>query len=151
MDVIRAVRNLRAEMNVAVGKRAHLMVRPKEGWAHAMAGAAEYLSRMAWVSEMRLLAAEEAAEGKVVSAVSEAAELFIPLGDLVDIDKEIARLTKERDSVERDIQRGEGKLNNQGFIAKAPAQLVEQERAKLEVARDKLVKLNARIADLENM
>ena len=151
MDVIRAVRNLRAEMNVAVGKRAHLMVRPKEGWAHAMAGAAEYLSRMAWVSEMRLLAADEAAQGKVVSAVSEAAELFIPLGDLVDIDKEIARLTKERDSVERDIQRGEGKLNNQGFIAKAPAQLVEQERAKLEVARDKLVKLNARIADLENM
>ena len=151
MDVIRAVRNLRAEMNVAVGKRAHLMVRPKEGWTHAMAGAAEYLSRMAWVSEMRLLAADEAAQGKVVSAVSEAAELFIPLGDLVDIDKEIARLTKERDSVEREIQRGEGKLNNQGFIAKAPAQLVEQERAKLEVARDKLVKLNARIADLENM
>ena len=151
MDVIRAVRNLRAEMNVAVGKRAKLAVRPKNGWEHAMAGAAEYLGRMAWVSEMQLLAADEAAQGKVVSAVSEAAELFIPLGELVDLDKEIARLTKERDSVERDIQRAEGKLNNQGFIAKAPAALVEQEKAKLEIAKDKLEKLNARIADLQNM
>ena len=151
MDVIRAVRNLRAEMNVAVGKRAHLMVRPKEGWAHAMAGAEEYLKRMAWVSEMRLLGENEAAEGKTVSAVSEAAELFIPLGDLVDIDKEIARLTKERDSVARDIQRAEGKLGNQGFLAKAPAQLVEQEKEKLAVNRDKLAKLDARIDDLKNM
>jgi len=151
MDVIRAVRNLRAEMNVAVGKRAHLMVRPKAGWEHAMEGAEEYLKRLAWVSEMALLGADQAAEGKTVSAVSEAAELFIPLGDLVDIDKEIARLTKERDSVERDIQRAEGKLNNQGFLAKAPAQLVEQEKAKLEVSKDKLAKLNARIADLQNM
>ena len=116
-----------------------------------MQGAEEYLGRMAWVSEMQLLAADEAAQGKVVSAVSEAAELFIPLGDLVDIDKEIARLTKERDSIERDIQRAEGKLNNQGFLAKAPAQLVEQEKAKLEVSKDKLVKLNARIADLKAM
>jgi len=151
MDVIRAVRNLRAEMNVAVGKRAHLMVRPKSGWEHAMEGAEEYLKRLAWVSEMTLLGENQAAEGKVVSAVSEAAELFIPLGDLVDLDKEIARLTKERDSVERDIQRAEGKLSNQGFIAKAPAQLVEQEKAKLEVNKDKLAKLNARIADLANM
>ena len=151
MDVIRAVRNLRAEMNVAVGKRAKLIVRPKSGWEHAMAGAEDYLKRMAWVSEMTLLSAGEDAQGKVVSAVSEAAELFIPLGDLVDIDKEIARLTKERDSVERDIQRAEGKMNNQGFIAKAPAQLVEQEKAKLEVNKDKLAKLNARIADLQNM
>ena len=151
MDVIRAVRNLRAEMNVAVGKRAHLIVRPKDGWEKAMAGAEEYLKRLAWVSEMQLLSAQENAQGKVVSAVSEAAELFIPLGDLVDLDKEIARLTKEAESVARDIQRAEGKLSNQGFLAKAPAQLVEQEKAKLEVSRDKLAKLNARIDDLKNM
>ncbi len=151
MDVIRAVRNLRAEMNVAVGKRAHLIVRPKDGWQHAMEGAEEYLKRLAWVSEMTMIADGEDAPGKTVAAVSEAAELFIPLGDLVDLDKEIARLTKERDSVDRDIQRAEAKLNNQGFIAKAPAQLVEQEKAKLEVSRDKLAKLNARIDDLKAM
>ena len=90
-------------------------------------------------------------DGVMVSAVSEAAELFIPLGDLVDVAKETARLTKERDSVQRDIERGEAKLNNPGFTGKAPAQLVEQEREKLAVARDKLAKLNARIEDLANM
>ncbi len=151
MDVIRAVRNLRAEMNVAVGKRAHLMVRPKAGWEKAMAGAGEYLQRLAWVSQMQLLCEQEAAPGKTVSAVSEAAELFIPLGDLVDVDKEIARLTKERDGVAREIERAEGKLGNPGFVAKAPTQLVEQEKAKLAVSRDKLQKLDARIEDLKNL
>ena len=151
MDVIRAVRNLRAEMNVAVGKRAHLIVRPKDGWETAMRGADEYLKRLAWVSEMKLLGADEAAEGKTVSAVSEAAELFIPLGDLVDAEKEIARLTKELESAQRDIARAEGKLSNPGFLAKAPAQLVEQERAKLEVTRYKAAKLAARIEDLRSM
>ena len=151
MDVIRAVRNLRAEMNVAVGKRAHLIVRPKAGWEAAMRGADEYLKRLAWVSEMKLIGADEAAGGKTVSAVSEAAELFIPLGDLVDIDKEIARLGKELESAQRDIARAEGKLGNPGFLAKAPAQLVEQEKAKLEITRDKVAKLEARIADLKAM
>ena len=116
-----------------------------------MQGAADYLTRMAWVSEMTILSDGEAAPGKTVSAVSEAAELFIPLGDLVDIDKEIARLTKEADSLARDIQRAEGKLNNPGFLAKAPAQLVAQEREKLGVTRDKLAKVTARIDDLKNM
>ena len=106
---------------------------------------------LAWVSEMKLIGADEAAGGKTVSAVSEAAELFIPLGDLVDIDKEIARLGKELESAQRDIARAEGKLGNPGFLAKAPAQLVEQEKAKLEITRDKVAKLEARIADLKAM
>ena len=151
MDVIRAVRNLRAEMNVAVGKRAHLIVRPKAGWESAMRGADEYLKRLAWVSEMRLIGEGETAEGRTVSAVSEAAELFIPLGDLVDAEKEIARLNKELESTQRDIARAEGKLGNPGFLAKAPAQLVEQERARLEVTRDKAAKLAARIEDLKKL
>lgn len=53
--------------------------------------------------------------------------------------------------MQRDIERGEAKLNNPGFMSKAPAQLVEQEREKLAVSRDKLEKLNARIEDLKNM
>ena len=96
MDVIRAVRNLRAEMNVSVGRRAHLIVRPKTGWEHAMEGAGEYFGRLAWASGMELLGKDDEAPAKTVSAVSEAAELFIPLGDLVDVAKETARLTKER-------------------------------------------------------
>ena len=151
MDVIRAVRNLRAEMNVAVGRRAHLILRPKAGWRDAMAGAGEYFGRLAWASGVQLIGEGEEAQGRTVSAVSEAAELFIPLGDLVDVAKEIARLTRERDGVSRDIERGEAKLGNPGFTAKAPAHLVEQERERLAVSRDKLAKLNARIEDLKSM
>ena len=69
----------------------------------------------------------------------------------MDAEKEIARLTKELESAQRDIARAEGKLSNPGFLAKAPAQLVEQERAKLEVTRDKAAKLAARIEDLRSM
>ena len=95
---------------------------------------------------MQILAQDEEAPAKTVSAVSEAAELFIPLGDLVDVAKETARLTKERDSVQRDIERGEAKLNNPGFTSKAPAQLVEQEREKL---AEKLTSLTARLNALD--
>ena len=57
--------------------------------------------------------------------------LFIPMGELVDIEKELARLSKELEATKAEISRGEGKLNNPGFVAKAPAQLVEAEKQKI--------------------
>ena len=151
MEVIRTIRNLRAEMNVAAGKRTHLMLLPADGWAETLAHAGQYFQRLAGASETAIIESSAAVTEKTVSAVTKACTLYIPLGDLVDVAKETARLTKERDSVQRDIERGEAKLNNPGFIGKAPAQLVEQEREKLAVSRDKLEKLNARIEDLKNM
>ena len=151
MEIIRSVRNLRAEMNVAVGRRAHLMLRPRAGWRDALASAEPYFKRLAWVSEMQLLSEDEPAPEKTVSAVTEAAELFIPLGDLVDIQKEIARLEKELKGLEGEIARAQGKLNNPGFVSKAPAALVEQERAKLEVNQGMLASLRERIQSLRDM
>ena len=151
MEIIRAVRNLRAEMNVAVGRRAHLILSPKEGWRDALAGAEAYFKRLAWVSELSLTQAGEPAPEKTVSAVCAAAELYIPLGDLVDIQKEIARLEKELKGLEGEIARAQGKLGNPGFVNKAPAALVEQEKAKLEVNRGMLSSLKERIDGLKNM
>ena len=149
MEVIKSVRNLRAEMNVAVGKRAHLLIRPKQGWEAALETAGELFTRLAWASNVQILGMEETVPGKTVSCVSEAAEVFIPLGDLVDFEKEIARLEKERNAVAGEIARSEGKLNNPGFTAKAPAKLVEQEKEKLQVNRDKLAKLESRLEELK--
>ena len=149
MEVIKSVRNLRAEMNVAVGKRAHLLIRPKQGWEAALETAGELFTRLAWASNVQILGMEETVPGKTVSCVSEAAEVFIPLGDLVDFEKEIARLEKERNAIAGEIARSEGKLNNPGFTAKAPAKLVEQEKEKLQVNRDKLAKLESRLEDLK--
>jgi valyl-tRNA synthetase len=148
MDIIRAVRNLRAEMNVAVGRRAHLMLRAREGWRDTLAQSEAYFGRLAWVSELAMLAEDAPAPEKTVSAVCAAAELYIPLGDLVDIEKETARLEKERKALEGEIARAQGKLSNPGFVGKAPAALVEKEREKLEVNRGMLESLKARIESL---
>ena len=76
-------------------------------------------------------------------------DIDIPLGELVDIEKEIARLNKERDNLLKEIARAEGKLNNEGFLRKAPETLVQAERDKLVANQTKLTALDARIADLK--
>ncbi len=149
MEMIRTIRNLRAEMNVAAGKRTRLMLLPGEGWNEALAGADGYFRRLAGVSESEVIADRAAITEKTVGAVTAAGELFIPLGDLVDFEKEIARLNKELENTQKEIVRTNGKLNNQGFISKAPAALVENERAKLAAAEAKVAALENRIAELK--
>jgi valyl-tRNA synthetase len=116
-----------------------------------MAEAGSFLMRLAWASSVSLMEAGEAAPAGTVSCVCDAAEVYIPLGDLVDIDKEIARLTKEADGTAREIERAEAKLADPGFTGKAPAQLVAKEREKLEANRLKLQNLGARIEELGRM
>ena len=149
MDIIRAIRNLRAEMNVQAGKRTHIVLIPETGWEATLSIAEPYLQRLAYASEVALGGKDALAGEKVVSAVCAAGEIRIPLGDLVDIGKEIARLEKERKNLEGEIARANGKLNNPGFLSKAPAQLVEAEKAKLATNESMLESLKARIADLK--
>ncbi len=149
MEVIRTIRNLRAEMNVAASRRTRLMLLPGEGWQQALVEGEPYFKRLAGASESQLIESRDAVTEKTVSAVCLAGELFIPLGDLVDFEKEIARLNKELATVEKEIERAKGKLSNQGFLSKAPAQLVEAEKEKLEANEKKAVSLNERIAELK--
>ena len=79
------------------------------------------------------------------------AECFIPMGELIDAEKELSRLQKEKENLLSEIKRAEGKLNNQGFVAKAPAQVVEAERAKAEKYRDMLEKVEQRIKAVGEM
>ncbi|MEG1890497.1 MAG: valine--tRNA ligase [Clostridia bacterium] len=149
MEIIRTIRNLRAEMNVQAGKRIHVTLIPEAGWAEALALAEPYLQRLAGVSDAKLGGKDALAGEKVVSAVCSAGELRIPLGDLVDFDKELARLEKERKNLEGELARASGKLNNEGFLAKAPLALVEQEREKLKTNEVMLQSLCQRIAELQ--
>lgn len=152
MEIIRTIRNLRSEMNVAPSRRTHLMLVPADGWVDALNENKPAFARLAGASETSLLADRGEAEGKTVSAVTRAAELFIPLGDLVDFAKEVARLEKEQKNLEGEIARSEGKLNNPGFVAKAPAALIEGEKEKLSQNKQKLEALRQRIAELrENL
>ncbi len=149
MEIIRTIRNLRAEMNVAPGRRARLILKPHEGWKDALSTAEGYFCRLAGASGVEFIQPGGANPEKSVSAVTEACELYIPLGELVEVEKELARLNKDLKNLEGEIARSNGKLANQGFVAKAPAQLIEQEKEKLKTNCQLLEKLQARIAEME--
>ncbi len=150
MEIIRAVRNLRAEMNVQPSKRTHITLIPEAGWEDALSEAEPYMQRLAGASDVKLGGKDALAGEKVVSAVCAAGEIRIPLGELVDFAKEVARLEKEQKNLENEIARANGKLNNQGFLSKAPAALVEQEREKLRTNEAMLAALIERINGLKS-
>ena len=149
MEIIRSIRNLRSEMNVAPSKRTRLMLLPAEGWAETLQNGEGYFRRLAGVEQLEILTDRNAVTEKTVSAVVTAGELFIPLGDLVDFEKEVARLTKELENLKKETARSEGMLKNPGFLSKAPAQLVQAEKDKLEAVKAKAAALVNRIRELK--
>lgn len=147
MDIIKAIRNVRNEMQVAPSKKIKVYVKAGEH-AAVVEKLSTYIEKMAGVGEV-VMTDEKPDEKKLSALVTPYAEIFIPLGELIDTDKEIARLNKELDGVNKEIARGEGMLNNKGFIAKAPKQLVDAETEKLKKNRELKEKLVARIEDLK--
>lgn len=107
------------------------------------------IKRLAGVNEITVIADKNVLKEKVVSQVIDGAELFIPLGELVDFEKELARLKGELENVENEIARANGKLSNNGFLEKAPKALVDGERAKLNKYLDMREKLIKQIADMQ--
>ncbi len=146
-ETIVKIRNIRAEMGVAATKKVHLFV--KTAYQKLYESAVPYLERLAGISALKFVADKAEAGNKVCGAVTSNAEIFIPLGELVDLDKEQARLSKEIAKVEGEIKRSEGMLGNAGFIAKAPAALVEKEKAKLQENKNLVEKLKAQLEDLK--
>ena len=151
MEIIRTIRNLRAEMKVEHGKRTRIRLIPQSGWEDALSIVEPYLQRLAGASSVTIGAGTGTENEKTVSAVCEPAEIRIPLGELVDVGKEIARLEKEKANLENEILRAEAKLANPGFLAKAPAELVDKEKEKIGVNQGMLDNLTQRIKDLQEM
>ena len=117
-------------MNVPQNRRTALYVRPAAGRERLVRSAAKYIEKLAGGSSLAVIA-EKPAE-KCASLIAAIGEIYIPMGELVDAEAEIRRLEKELQSVESEIVRAEGKLNNKGFVDKAPPKLIEAERDKLE-------------------
>lgn len=150
MDLIRAVRNLRAERKVQAGHKARLLLRAAPGWEEVLTWAEPHFKRLSAASSVTLLKADDPVPAKVVSAVTVAAELFIPLGDLIDFAQETARTLKEINALTQEIERSQAKLNNPGFTAKAPPALVETEHRKMSDNLTMLDSLKSRLSDLES-
>lgn len=149
MDVIRSIRNLRAEMNVPPARRtAVYMVTPAEN-APAFEMARAYLMKLAGAENVIVQQDKNGIPKGAVNAVCAMGEAFIPLDQLIDIDKEIERVNKEINRMKGEVARAEGKLGNPGFVAKAPEKVINEEKNKLDVAKDMLAKLEHRLAELQ--
>jgi valyl-tRNA synthetase len=146
MDAIRNLRNVRAEMEVAPSRKAKCMILaidPQVG--KTLLDQAEYLVTLASCSEVVLITDKADVPEDAVSAVIHGAELFLPLDDLIDYEKEMDRLQKEKAKLEKEVERVLSKLNNEGFVSKAPANLLEEERQKAAKYHEMLTTVSARI------
>jgi valyl-tRNA synthetase len=131
MEAIRSIRNIRAEMNVPPSRRAKVIFVAQETKIREILGMGEsFFEKLAWASEISIQDKKIGISANAATAVIPGAEIFIPLEELIDIDKEIERLGKEKSNLEKELDRVNGKLNNRGFVTKAPEKVVEEERAK---------------------
>ena len=149
MDGIRNIRNARAEMDVPPSKKAKVIIVPTEDKKLAVEATKEYFITLASASMVEIAETEENIPEDAVSVVINGAKIFIPLDELVDFEKEKERLTKEKAKLEGEIKRVNGKLSNQGFLAKAPESLVNEEKAKKEKFEEMMKSVLERLENIE--
>lgn len=147
MSAIKAIRNRRAEMNVPPSKKARVLIKTLD--TDVFESGAMFIERLASASEVKVsgVAPQQGEDfSDAVQVITDSARIFIPLDELVDKEKELARLEKERKACEKDIAMVEQKLSSQGFIEKAPQNVVEAERVKLEKHKERMEKIIESIA-----
>ena len=141
MDAIRAVRNRRSEMNVPPSRKAKIYIATK--FTKTFEDGKSFMQKLASASEIEVADSFDI-EG-AVTVVTADAKLYIPLDELVDKEAELKRLNKELEQVEERLAQSEGKLNNQGFVSKAPAAVVEGVKAQAQKEREKIALIKAAI------
>ena len=130
MDTIKAIRNMRAEVNAAPGHKAPATVLVDEDLKDVFGAHASYIQQLGTVDDLTIGGMDDVAPENAMAAVVNGAKVYLPLKGLIDVDKELARLQKELDGAEKEAKRAAGKLSNQNFLAKAPAEVVEKEKTK---------------------
>lgn len=146
-EIIKTVRNVKAKTGAAPSKKITLYVSTEK--VAAIKAGTSYIKKLAGVTDVKFIQSKAELNEKTVSQVIDKVELYIPLGELVDFDKEIERLKKELENVENEIARASGKLANKGFLDKAPKALVDAERAKYDKFIDMRAKLNKQLSELQ--
>ena len=139
MNAIKAVRSRRAEMNVPPSKKPHLIIATDKG--EVFESGRVYLSKLAYAGSVEITAAAPENVDGMVSVVTNEARMFMPMAELVDLDKERERLQKELDNALNMVTRTEGKLKNESFVSRAPEAVVNAEKEKLEKYRQMAAKL----------
>ncbi|HIS44409.1 MAG TPA: valine--tRNA ligase [Candidatus Scatomorpha merdigallinarum] len=146
MDAIRAVRSRRADMNVAPSRKAKLIVATAE--TGTFTAGAPYFERLASASEVEVVGEDYAPEAGMVTVTTHSARLYMPMAELVDIEAERARLTKELEKAKKQLEAQEKKLANENFVSRAPEAVVNAERERAEKAKALIANLEGSLKEL---
>ena len=151
MDSIKAIRNMRAEVNANPGKKIPAIMLISEDLRGVVAHNDSYIKLLGGIDNLELRPLNGEKPENAMAAVVTGIEVYLPLAGLIDVEKETQRLSKELAAMEKDLQRAGGKLNNAGFLAKAPEDVIAKERAKYEELSGKIEAVKKRMAYLAEL
>ena len=151
MDSIKAIRNMRAEVNANPGKKIPAIMLVSEDLREVVAYNDSYIKLLGGIDNLELRPLNGEKPENAMAAVVTGIEVYLPLAGLIDVEKETQRLSKELAAMEKDLQRAGGKLNNAGFLAKAPEDVIAKERAKYEELSGKIEAVKKRMAYLAEL
>lgn len=151
MDSIKAIRNMRAEVNANPGKKIPAIMLVSEDLREVVAHNDSYIKLLGGIDKLELRPLNGEKPENAMAAVVTGIEVYLPLAGLIDVEKETQRLSKELAAMEKDLQRAGGKLNNAGFLAKAPEDVIAKERAKYEELSGKIEAVKKRMAYLAEL
>ena len=151
MDSIKAIRNMRAEVNANPGKKIPAIMLVSEDLREIVAHNDSYIKLLGGIDNLELRPLNGEKPENAMAAVVTGIEVYLPLAGLIDVEKETQRLSKELAAMEKDLQRAGGKLNNAGFLAKAPEDVIAKERAKYEELSGKIEAVKKRMAYLAEL
>ncbi len=149
VEIIRSVRNSRAEVNTPMSKKIKMILKAKdEAVLATLENNRAYLERFCNPEELSL-ATEVTIPDKAMTSIVTGAEIILPLEGLINLDEEIARLQKEWDKLNKEVERVQKKLSNEGFVKKAPAKVIEEEKVKEKDYTEKRAAVEVRIKELK--
>ena len=149
MNIVRSIRNIRSQMNVPPSRKAKIYIATRD--RENLEAAGDYIAKLAYGSEVEFHDSDFREPEGCAAAITTNSSSYIPLGELIDISKEIERLSKELASLKGEVERANGKLQNERFVSKAPEKVVQEERDKLAKYTDMLKATEERLHYMEGL
>ena len=149
-DMIRQIRNARANMNITGSKKTSAQIVLEKGkFEEVFKEAQNYFKKLAYIENIEYLDSIDDANTKYVALHDEKINVFLNMSDAIDLDAEIAKLEKEKQSATSELKRAQGMLKNENFVKKAPEKLIQAEKEKVEKYTDLLEKIELRLNELK--